>query len=130
MGRKRAENSEPRRRGRPRKVTPAPVLTVVATPVAEGTKPSASDRKLAEFYGKYPHVVPGSVREPTDADLKALSHCHGKVCTVRCQDCGAERTINLQDAFQSQRCPKCKLTAIKARRQERRAAREAKRAAS
>jgi hypothetical protein len=133
MGRKRQENTEVRRRGRPRKV---PMAAAAAPMVIEGlaevvrlpTKVSAGERKLAEFYGKYPQVVPGSVREPTTADTKAVTHCHGKVCTVRCLDCGTERTVNLQDAFQSQRCQTCKAASVKARRQERRAARDAKRA--
>jgi hypothetical protein len=92
--------------------------------------PSAAERKLTEFYAKYPYVVPGSVREPTAADTKAVSHCHGKVCTVRCTVCNCERTVNLQDAFQSSRCSTCRVAASKTRRAERAAAREAKRAAN
>ena len=86
--------------------------TLVPTP-----KPSVSaDRKLAAFYAKYPHVVAGSVREPTAIDTKAVTHCHGKVCTVRCVFCNCERTVNLQDAFQSSRCATCRAAASKARR--------------
>ena len=92
--------------------------------------PSAADRKLTEFYAKYPHVVAGSVREPTAADTKAVSHCHGKVCTVRCTVCSGERAVNLQDAFQSSRCSMCRVLASKTRRAELATAREAKRAAN
>lgn len=119
----------------PRAKSPV-VATATAAPVVEGlaevvqmpTKPSAADRKLVEFYKKNQHVVPDSVRDPSAKDLEALKHCHGRVCTVRCVDCGAERVVNTQDAFQSQRCRKCRSLAAKERRTKRKAARQSKKA--
>ena len=96
---------------------------------AEEKKETRAERRLREFYAKYPHVVAGSVREPTEADLAQLSKCHGKVCTVVCieEGCETERVINVQDAFQSKRCAACQkkhtYNTRKARRQARAAAR-------
>lgn len=93
---------------------------------------TVADRKLREFYKKYPHVVPGSVRDPNAADKKALgSKCHGKVCTIKCVDTGAERVINTQDAFQVKRCETAQQEFLRQRRAERRLAKsKAKKAQS
>jgi len=72
-----------------------------------------------DFYARYHHVVPGSVREPSKADLKAVSNCHGRVCDVKCVDCKRVFTINTQDAFQCLRCDECKSKRAKERRSER-----------
>lgn len=100
-----------------------------ATNVVQMVKPNVAERRLAEFYTRYPWVIKDTVRTPNPGDLVGLKHCHGKICGVKCVDCGAERIVNLQDAFQSQRCPKCRELASKARRAERQAARAAKRTA-
>ena len=66
---------------------------------------SKKEKKLQEFYARYPHVVPESVREPSETE-KLGSKRHGLICTVLCA-CGEERTINTQDAFQVQACRVC-----------------------
>lgn len=67
-----------------------------------------------------PAYVVGSVRRATEADLAELGHCHGFVCTVKCQCCGQERTVNKQDAFQARFCKSCKKEASKDAAKERR----------
>ncbi len=84
-------------------------------------KTTKKAKDYADFYKKYSHVVKGSVREPTKEDLKVLTKCHGRVCTIKCTDCGTERVINVQDAFQVTRCPACKVKAAKEARKARRA---------
>lgn len=93
---------------------------------------TVADRKLREFYKKYPHVVAGSVRDPDASDKKALgSKCHGKVCTIKCVDTGELRVINTQDAFQVKRCEAAQLEFLRKRRAERRQAKsKAKKAQS
>ena len=85
------------------------MANVVEMPRPEGKKETRVERRLREFYVKYPHVVSDSVREPTAENLMQLSKCHGKVCTVACVEdgCNNERVINVQDAFQSKRCADC-----------------------
>lgn len=96
---------------------------------AQKSGQSAADRKLAEFYKKYPHVVTGSVREPTSEDKKVLgAKCHGKVCTIKCVDTGELRTINTQDAFQVKRTAEAQEKFLRRRRAERRAEKKAKKA--
>jgi hypothetical protein len=99
-----------------------------AAPAEE--KETRADRRLREFYAKYPHVVADSVREPTAKDLAQLSKCHGKVCTVVCVEdgCDTERVINVQDAFQSKRCAACQKKHTYNTRKARRQARAAQRA--
>ena len=67
-----------------------------------------------------PQFVVGSLRQPTEADITELGHCHGRVCTVVCVECGKGRTINTQDAHQVRHCRDCrkvaKRTASKAKR--------------
>jgi len=82
------------------------------------------------WYAQFPHVVPGSVREPTAEDLKTLTKCHGKVCTIKCVDTGEKRVINVQDAFQVTRSVKAQAKYLKRRRAERRAAKQAARKAA
>ena len=66
--------------------------------------------KLTEFYSKYPHVIEGSVREPTSEDLEIVNQTHGKVCSISCLDCSELIIANVQDAFQKVRCGTCKVT--------------------
>jgi hypothetical protein len=87
-------------------------------------KKSSSEKKLAAFYSKYGHVVSGSVREPTAAELKELGHSSGKCCTINCVDCKAERVVNLQDVFQVKRCVECKAKFTKAHRADKQAKRK------
>jgi hypothetical protein len=97
---------------------------------AKSTK--SADNKLAEFYKKYSHVVKDSVREVAKGeeiergDLLPPLVSKGKLCTVECVDCQTTFEVNLQDAFQSKRCPKCKRAASKDRRSNRRKARASK----
>ena len=72
-----------------------------------------------DFYKKYPHVVPGSVRDPSNSDLRDVTKSHGKVCDVKCVDCKKVFTINTQDAFQCVRCDECKVKRAKEHRSER-----------
>ena len=87
-------------------------------------KLSRAETQLATFYQKYPHVVSGSVREPTASDLGKLPHCHGKVCDIKCVDTGDLRTINVQDAFQVQRSEEAQRRFLRQRRAERKAAKK------
>jgi hypothetical protein len=90
-------------------------------------KPKPGDEA---WYKLYPHVVPDSVREPTAADLKQLTNCHGKVCTITCIDTGKTRVINVQDAFQVMRTVEAQAKHLKRRRAERRNAKKARRKAA
>jgi ribosomal protein L37AE/L43A len=44
---------------------------------------------------------------------------HGKTTAINCKDCGAERIIKVQDAFQVTRCKSCQQAFTKARRNDR-----------
>jgi FlaG/FlaF family flagellin (archaellin) len=102
---------------------------VVELKSVRGGKQTVAERKLAEFYKSYPHVVDGSVREPSAEDKKALgSRCHGKVCTIKCVDTGELRVINTQDAFQVKRTETAQALFLRARRAERRANKKASKA--
>lgn len=59
-------------------------------------------KKQEEWLAKYPHVVKGSIRKAEG--ISTGKKGHGKVCTIRCEMCKAERTINVQDAFQVRYC--------------------------
>lgn len=82
-------------------------------------KETREERRLREFYAKYPHVVAGSVRLPTAEDKALLDHCHGKVCDIECVDTGELRTINVQDAFQVKRTVEAQKAYLRRRRAER-----------
>lgn len=100
-----------------------PARRVLSPDVVELPKTeSRQDRLLREFYERYPHVVAGSVRQPTAEDRAVLDHCHGKVCDIRCVDTGDLRTINVQDTFQVRRTVAAQAVYLKRRRAERRAA--------
>jgi NAD-dependent SIR2 family protein deacetylase len=74
----------------------------------------AADReaaKEADRVAKYPAYVSGSCRDPNAEDLEAVGQCHGKVATIRCQDCGEQRTVNTQELFQCTLCKSCKAKA-------------------
>lgn len=82
-----------------------------------------------EWYSKYPHVVAGSYRDPTEHDKKELdAKCHGKVCTVKCVDSGKLRVVNAQDAFQVKRTTDAQKAFQKKNRAERRVSKKTKRA--
>lgn len=107
----------------------APAKAAKAAKAAK-TEGTAADRKLAEFYSKYPHVVSGSVREPTASDKKSLgAKCHGKVCDIKCMDSAEKRTINTQDAFQVKRTEESQLKYLRRRRAERRTEKKEKKQA-
>jgi hypothetical protein len=101
---------------------------------AKKEKGKKSDSKLADFYAKYDHVVKGSVRdvakgeEVDRGELLPPVVSKGKLCTIECVDCQTSFEVNVQDAFQSKRCPKCKRDAVKQRRSDRKKARAAKQA--
>jgi len=71
-----------------------------------------------------PNYQVGSVRAATDLDREQLGHCHGKVCTIKCQVCGSERTVNVQDAFQVKFCGECRKQAGREAAKEKRAAKK------
>lgn len=98
---------------------------MTATPV-KAPKPGRPGSP--EWYAKYPHVNPGSVRQATDEDRALLKHCHGTVCTITCVDTGEARVINVQDAFQVQRTEAAQKKYTARRRKERRQARKEARA--
>ena len=76
----------------------------------------------AKTIARNPAYVLGSVRSPTDADLAVLGHCHGKVCDIKCQECGELRVVNCQDAFQAKFCKACRKEANKKAGKDKRAA--------
>jgi hypothetical protein len=81
-------------------------------------KKAKEEKKTRDWEAKYAHVVPGSTRE--DRKVSTGKHGHGKVCVIRCEMCQAERTINVQDAFQVRYCEAHADMAKKVRQQERR----------
>ena len=87
----------------------------------KGPKPGTPGSK--EWHAKYQHVVIGSVRTATPADVKTLGgedKCHGKVCVVKCVDTKEERVVNVQDAFQCKRTVEAQRNFERRRRAERR----------
>lgn len=68
----------------------------------------------AKTKARNPAFVVGSLRKPTAEDEAQLAHCHGMVCTIRCEACDRERVINKQDAFQVRFCTGCAKEARKA----------------
>jgi hypothetical protein len=101
MGRHKREE-QPKRRGRR---ASKEVVERLNKPfiTAKADKQEAKD---TAFYKKYPHVVPGSVRNSTPEDAKVLKHVHKRVCLVLCK-CGKTRLVNTQDAFQVFKCLAC-----------------------
>jgi hypothetical protein len=67
----------------------------------------------AKTVARNPAYVVGSLRQATEADVALLGHCHGKVCLIKCTQCGAERVVNKQDAFQTKFCVSCRDAAEK-----------------
>jgi len=65
-----------------------------------------------------PQYVVGSIRKATDADMGAMKHCHGEVCEIVCEVCGATRIVNKQDAFQVRFCESCAAAAKRESRKE------------
>jgi hypothetical protein len=111
------------KRTRTRKTPVKEVVTEVVKmvePVTEKSKVVKTPKKkdYTEFYKKYPHVVPGSVREPSAEDKKVLPKSHGMVCTIKCVDTGKLRVINTQDAFQVKRCEEAAVAFRKGNRNE------------
>jgi hypothetical protein len=78
--------------------------------------------KTRSWEAKYAHVVAGSTRSGGLDNGKAS---HGVVCSIACEMCGAERTINKQDAFQVRWCVTCAVVAKKGRQQTKRAEKSA-----
>lgn len=106
----------------------AAIVEGMAEAQASGKKPCRAERKLAEFYAKYDHVKPNSVRHPNTKEAAQMTKCHGKVCTIMCEECGTERVINTQDAFQVRYCVDCQAKRTKEIRKTSRKRRLARRA--
>lgn len=60
--------------------------------------------------------------EPVKVTLTSGAEVTGPVTTIKCADCGAERVIKIQDAFQVTRCCTCQKRAVRARRYEKKKA--------
>jgi len=101
-------------------------VTTKETKMTKRTRKTKTTVK-PDFYKRYHHVVPGSVREPGKVDLRSVTNCHGRVCDVKCVDCKRVFVINTQDAFQCLRCDECKAKRSKERRNERNSKKRAKR---
>ena len=101
-------------------------VTTKETKMTKRTRKTKTTVK-PDFYARYHHVVPGSVREPGKVDLRSVTNCHGRVCDVRCVDCKRVFVINTQDAFQCLRCDECKAKRSKERRNERNSKKRSKR---
>jgi len=86
--------------------------------------------KDQEFYTKYTWVVPGSIRSPSANDFNVLTHAHGKVCDISCQQCGTVRPVNKQDVFQVKYCKECRATVTKAEDKVKRAEKAAEKRAA
>ena len=57
------------------------------------------------FCQKYPWVVPDSIKEvEPGTKVDSIVAAHGRICQIKCQETGALRTINVQDAFQVKYC--------------------------
>lgn len=76
------------------------------------------------FYTKYPHVVRGSIKEAERGSVPADTgvQTHGRICIIACEDCGKERIINIQDAFQTRYCIEHQKSRARARAKEKRQA--------
>jgi translation initiation factor 2 beta subunit (eIF-2beta)/eIF-5 len=74
----------------------------------------------AKISARNPRYIKGSVRTPTAQDTETLGHVHGKVCEIRCEECGQVRVINCQDAFQVRYCRDCRKLAQRAAGKEHR----------
>ena len=84
------------------------------------------EKRRLEMEGKYPHVVPGSLRLVPKGEVADGVTSKGRMVTVACVDCGTHRTVNVQDAFQSKRCRPCYQAALKRRQKDHRAESKAK----
>jgi len=73
------------------------------------------------FYAKYPWVVEGSVKEvPVGTKVDSITVAHGRVCSIKCQETGVLRTINVQDAFQTKYCEEVQARKAREKAAERR----------
>jgi hypothetical protein len=84
----------------------------------------AKDSTLKEHLPELPRTSQAVSKDGDEAKGKRLPH----TTTVKCMDCGAERTIKVQDAFQVKRCVECQKEYRRRRRAElrRQRAKEAK----
>jgi len=108
-----------------------PVPVVAKKPTAEekaqrdatraAQKAEKATRATQDFENRYAHVVSGSVRLVPKGDVVDGVMSKGKMATVRCVDCGTERSVNVQDVFQSKRCRPCYQAAQKSKKQAARA---------
>jgi len=81
----------------------------------------------AEFYAKYKHVVPGSVKElEVGTKVDGVVVAHGRICQIKCVETGKLRTINVQDAFQVKYCAEVQAQKARDRASSRRKAKKAK----
>lgn len=64
-------------------------------------------KRTAEIEARYPWVVPGSVRAVPVGETIGGIISKGRVATIRCVTCGAERVANAQDLFQVRYCRGC-----------------------
>lgn len=100
-------------------VQPDPVVVETKAAVVKDKTSKAATPKVMKQAPIGDTDVP-KVRQPaaviTTNDGKVL---HGKTTTINCIDCGAERIIKVQDAFQVKRCVTCQKNFTKARRNDR-----------
>ena len=77
--------------------------------------------KDTKFYRKYKHVVAGSLQTvKPGSKVSGFKATHGRVCTIKCVECGKERVVNAQDAFQVDRCVEHQAERAKAKAAKRR----------
>lgn len=78
------------------------------------------------FYSKYSHVIKGSIQEVERGTVPTQTgvHSHGRICIISCEDCGAERVINVQDAFQTRYCIEHQKERARARARKKRMAKK------
>ena len=90
-----------------------------------GTKKHSRGFDVEAFYKKYPHVVRDSVLEvPPDQEFQGVKS-HGRVCQVKCAECAATRTVNVQDVWQVKLCAEHHKKAAAAKAAKRRKAKAA-----
>jgi len=76
--------------------------------------------KNDNLYAKYPHIIPGTIYQVQNVSSEKLPEWERKRqgkkleikgqtrCKIKCIDCGEERDIKIQDAFQVKTCLNCR----------------------
>jgi hypothetical protein len=78
-----------------------------------------------------PAAKPAAPKQPTQKVVTSDGiKLVGRTTVIHCADCGAERTIKIQDAFQVKRCVQCQAKYVKQRRSEKLKANRAAKAAA